>query len=76
MCKQAGRERVSGRWGCRPLVGMGVMEVHGFEVLTPNLLTECLPGAAASIGRSIQFVPVRTYPALEFDDCSPTRNTR
>jgi hypothetical protein len=24
-------KKVSGRWGCRPLVGMGVMEVQTFE---------------------------------------------
>ena len=30
-------KKLSGRWGCRPLVGMGVMEVHEFEVgVTPN----------------------------------------
>ena len=52
---------MSGRWGCRPLVGMGVMEVHGFEVLSPNRVTGCLPGTPRSIDRSIQFVPVRTY---------------
>jgi hypothetical protein len=27
-------KKMSGRWGCRPLVGMGVMEVQKFEVAT------------------------------------------
>ena len=32
------RERGSGRWGCRPLMGIGVMEVQTFEALwgAPN----------------------------------------
>jgi len=31
-------KRVSGRWGCRPLVGMGVMEVQKLEapLSSPN----------------------------------------
>ena len=31
-------ERGSGRWGCRPLMGIGVMEVQTFEALwrAPN----------------------------------------
>lgn len=28
-----GRKKVSGRWGCRPLVGMGVMEVQQLEAV-------------------------------------------
>jgi hypothetical protein len=29
-------KKVSGRWGCRPLVGMGVMEVQTFEAAFPR----------------------------------------
>jgi hypothetical protein len=33
-----GEKRGSGRWGCRPLMGIGVMEVQTFEALwrAPN----------------------------------------
>jgi hypothetical protein len=38
----AGEEGGSGRWGCRPLMGIGVMEVQTFEALwrAPNT-TQC-----------------------------------
>ena len=40
-----GEERGSGRWGCRPLMGIGVMEVQTFEALwrAPNT-TQCACG--------------------------------
>jgi hypothetical protein len=36
--KNLGWEGGSGRWGCRPLMGIGVMEVQTFEALwgAPN----------------------------------------
>ncbi len=40
---KAAYKKGSGRWGCRPLVGMGVMEVQTFEAAcaAPNTLRVC-----------------------------------
>jgi hypothetical protein len=35
--RKTAAKKVSGRWGCRPLVGMGVMEVQTFEVAFDRL---------------------------------------
>jgi hypothetical protein len=38
LMENLGQEGGSGRWGCRPLMGIGVMEVQTFEALwrAPN----------------------------------------
>lgn len=58
-----GLKKGSGRWGCRPLVGMGVMEVQTFGAAcaAPNTLRVCRWEAGASIDRWVHLVPVRRY---------------
>ena len=59
--KNRGEKKGSGRWGCRPLVGMGVMEVQRLEVpaggpAAPKVALQSLLQGAARIPESTTIV--------------------
>jgi hypothetical protein len=68
------QKKVSGRWGCRPLVGMGVMEVQTFEVAfkaRPES-TPRMPVVRAGVDRPDDSIgPGTNVPRLRFEVYSP-----